>query len=235
MNEVSADNSTPTKPVKRTRKFQDLTGQVFGRLTVLALERRPSGVLAWRCRCECGTIKNVIGSALTGVKTRSCGCWLRELAAKISTVHGYSKGGYTPEYRCWILMRRRCNNPNTPEFKHYGGRGIRVCKRWDDFECFLADMGVKPSPRHSIERIANEGNYEASNCKWATRIEQANNTRGNRVLAFEGQTQTLTQWSRRVGIDVGCIQKRLKLGWTIKDALTQPSSLRRSSPTAAAF
>lgn len=96
--------------------------------------------------------------------------------------HGHAKrGSVTPTYRTWVAMRARCLNPNVINYANYGGRGIKVCERWDDFENFLADMGLKPSPKHSIDRIDNDGNYESGNCHWATKLEQARNSRAQKL------------------------------------------------------
>lgn len=136
--------------------------------------------------------------------------------------HSLSK---TPEYRIWCNMKERCYSPTNNRFHTYGGRGIRICGRWiNDFETFYKDMGPRPSPKHSIERIHNDGNYEPSNCKWATRLEQANNTSTNRHLAHNGETHTLAEWSRITGMKVPMIWQRLRRGWPVSEALTpQPS------------
>lgn len=104
----------------------------------------------------------------------------------------------SPEYQVWAAMRQRCSNPNNAKFHHYGGRGIAVCERWTQFEHFYSDMGARPSTHHSLERVNNDGNYEPLNCRWATAVEQARNTRRNRWLTFGGQTQTLSTWAKQL-------------------------------------
>jgi hypothetical protein len=137
--------------------------------------------------------------------------------------HGYARRGRRPsEYNIWRNLRQRCLNPRGAGFKHYGGRGIRVCAEWNNFSRFLADMGPRPSQLHSIERINNDGNYEPSNCRWATKIEQMNNRSINRLIAHDGQTMTLAQWARKTGLSGVVIAARIdRLGWSVERALCQ--------------
>jgi hypothetical protein len=135
----------------------------------------------------------------------------------------------TPLYIVWASMRRRCEDPKNTRFKDYGGRGIKVCDRWKDFANFYADMGDRP-PGTSIERINNDLGYFSENCRWATRLEQANNCRSNRVIAFNGQRLTVAEWSRRAGMGPSTIAYRLKLGWSPERAVSEPPD-----PTAGRF
>lgn len=123
------------------------------------------------------------------------------------------------EYNAWRHALSRCRNPNTHQFKDYGGRGIKVCERWLVFANFLADMGPKPTPKHTIDRINNDGNYEPGNCRWATRKENNNNTRRSRRIEFNGERLTLQAWAERVGITAGTMHTRLKT-WPLDKALT---------------
>ncbi len=133
-----------------------------------------------------------------------------------------------PEYRHWINMKSRCLNPNVPNFKHYGGRGVTVCERWKaDFGAFFADMGPRPSKHHTIDRIENSGNYEPGNCRWATQSEQGRNRRGNRLVTIDGKTMTLAEAVGRSPVPYNTVLYRLKRGWNIKDAISRPAQQGR--------
>lgn len=138
--------------------------------------------------------------------------------------HGYKTAGkYAPEYSIWVNMRSRCNNPKNNRYHLYGARGIRVCRRWEtDFLNFLEDMGRRPSRNHSLDRIDNDGNYTSENCRWATRKEQCRNRRTSKFLAFKGRRKTAAEWCEIFGIKQGTLHARLKQGWTVSRALTEP-------------
>ena len=133
--------------------------------------------------------------------------------------HGMSQ---TPEYYAWRAMKHRCSAEQSPDYKYYGARGIRVCDRWLKFQNFYADMGKRPSSEHSLERIDNNGNYEPTNCKWATRREQTVNRRRNRFLTFQGRTLTIADWARETGLSHDCIWRRIDNDWSVEKALTTP-------------
>jgi len=133
-------------------------------------------------------------------------------------MHGLSK---TPEYRTWIAMKSRCYNDKSSNYKNYGARGIRVCERWrNSFDAFLSDMGKKPSAKHSIDRIKNNGNYEPENCQWKTKIEQENNKRNNHFITAYGVTLSVRQWEKLLEIPRGRVSYRINAGWDDIDAVS---------------
>jgi hypothetical protein len=200
----------------------NLIGQVYGKLTVIAKAPKYQGAIFWVVRCICGVGKHVRQNDLRSGRTRSCGCGIRESAIFRFTKHG-SCG--TREYKVWSNMKSRCLNPKVSHYKNYGGRGIKVCSRWvNSFSDFLADMGPIPADGYTIERINNDKNYTKSNCKWATRGEQANNQRVRKdavVLELHGVKKTLPQWCKEKGLRHGTIYRRITVyGYTPEQALT---------------
>jgi hypothetical protein len=198
-------------------KYSDLNlvGQQFGRLTVIKDAGRKRKQILWECLCVCGNTKLVVSTSLRKGHTKSCGCLQKEWQQSKKT-HGMSG---TNLYLVWQAMINRCERPKTKNYADYGGRGIKVCDRWHSFENFYADMGERPN-RSSIERIDNNGNYEPSNVRWANRVDQANNKRNNRLLTYNGQTKSISQWASELGITFHAIERRIKNGWSIEKALT---------------
>lgn len=159
-------------------KLQHWVGKKFGRVTVLRAYKDRNGVYRAHFRCSCGREKSAQTGALAGGATRSCGCLRRETSSKLNITHGAMREGQRwPEYNVWNAMHQRCRNPNVSRYPDYGGRGIRVCRRWRKFSNFLKDMGRRPDPLLTLDRINNDGNYSPSNCRWATRYHQEHNKR----------------------------------------------------------
>jgi hypothetical protein len=147
------------------------------------------------CLCDCGNTVVALPSNLNRGATKSCGCWKRMTAGLGSKTHGMSR---TPEYFIWAGMRKRCLKPAYREYHLYGGRGITISPRWDTFANFMADMGPRPSDQHSLDRKDSNGNYEPSNCRWATDIEQSNNTSRNVLVTYLGEAMTVSEFARRI-------------------------------------
>lgn len=137
------------------------------------------------------------------------------------TKHGHSRKAWkSPTYKSWHAMMKRCHQTGATEYRLYGGRGINVCERWQDFRNFLADMGERPTG-HSLDRIDPDGHYEPGNCRWATNLEQQNNKRNNTVLTAGGRTMTIQDWHRETGIGSSTIRERLRRGWSTEDAVSK--------------
>lgn len=198
-------------PAKR-----DKTGLRFGRWIVVAR----AAASKWFCRCDCGVERLVEGCNLVRGVSQSCGCLHKELLSKRQRKHGQT---HSREYASWNAMKVRCYNSTRAGFKDYGGRGIRVCRRWmDSFENFLKDMGPRPM-NTSLNRKDNDKGYSPTNCEWADRAVQNNNSRQNVLLKFKRRTQTVAMWAREVGLKAPTIRRRLEAGWTVNRALTEPA------------
>lgn len=198
--------------------FLDLRDYVFGRLTVIEQSEHLSGRTAWLCKCQCG--KTVVAKSTdlrTGGK-RSCGCLADENRATARLKHGMT---HTSLFNIWVGMRQRCNNPKSKAFKHYGGRGIKVCERWNTFKNFMADMGPRPG-NMELERKNNDAGYSPENCIWADTRTQQRNKRDLHYITFNGQTKILTDWALDFGIARQTLYNRLKRGWPMEQALTNP-------------
>lgn len=196
---------------------QDLTKKVFGKLTVIEyVGKSPGRHSIWRCVCECGVNKNILGIHLNSGKILSCGCLK---AAGLNKTHGHcSQKKRTRTYRSWASMMQRCTNKNYDFWEFYGGRGIKVSEEWKSFENFLADMGERPE-NCSLERVDRDGNYCVENCKWANPDEQAANRSNNVFIEYQGKKQTLKEWSDQIGIKYETLRRRIKRGWSLDRAL----------------
>lgn len=201
-------------------------GRVFHRLTVIGYtpgRETPTERIFPQliCRCQCGNVKPIRAASITTGIVRSCGCIHNErargLAVIYKTTHG--KSSY-PEYESWKGIKQRCLNPKNQAYSRYGGRGITICDRWiNSFEHFYADLGPRPSLKHSLERIDNNKGYEPGNCKWATKGEQARNKRSNRWFTVDGITLCVSDWAVKHGLKRRTLEARLARGLTIQEAL----------------
>lgn len=203
-------------------KRLDITGRTYGRLTVLGFSRRDRNkALLWWCRCECGVVKEMVGASMKSGHAKSCGCYAKERTSEVMSQlkikHGMS---YSSEYISWGGMLYRCGNPNCKHYAAYGGRGIKVCKRWMKFENFYKDMGPKPGPKYSIDRIDNDGNYCKNNCRWSTNVDQCNNQRRSVFIEFNGKRQTISQWAVEIGIPPTTIANRMKNNRPLEEVLS---------------
>jgi len=198
-------------------KLIDLSGQVFGKLTVLS--RVPAtGQAKWNCRCECGAITVQPGYELRSSKVVSCGCKKKSIGETTKT-HGMTR---TPEYMTWVNMRNRCYRPEVRGYDRYGALGIRVCQSWkDDFAAFYADMGPRP-PNMSLDRIDSSKDYSPENCRWATVETQANNRKNVILVTLGTQTKSLAVWCRELGMSHRTVRGRIERGWDAVRALTAP-------------
>jgi hypothetical protein len=184
----------------------DIIGKRFGNLVVV--KRHHVKDKYWhfyKCKCDCGGTAVFYRNLLVSGKKTHCGC----LFVNPCVTHGLS---HTPEYETWLNMVYRCTRKEYKIYKNYGGRGIKVCDRWlNSFENFYADMGVKPSQKHSLEREDNDGNYCPENCKWATRDIQNRNHRRNVNITYEGQTMCLTDWAKKLKINYPTLKGRISI------------------------
>ena len=195
------------------KPLNNLQGFRFGSLTVLQLgeKQRPMNGAWWLCLCDCGTQKNIPATDMVQGKINSCGCEHAERIGNANITHGKSK---SRTYKLWMAMRNRCDRIN----QDYSCRGIVYDERWKSFENFLEDMGEAPEGL-SLDRIDCNGNYHKANCRWATRVEQANNTRANVFIEWDGKRQTRSQWEKELGMRPTTLRSRIKAGWPMERAM----------------
>lgn len=213
---------------RRDHKFVDRSGMRYGRWLVIRPADPWNGRCPrWLCRCDCGTERSVLAMGLARGTSTSCGCRTSERMKRTEVTHGMS---LTRVYGIWASMKYRCENPKSSRFKDYGGRGIKVCERWQSFENFFADMGHPPTGM-SIDRQENNGDYEPGNCRWATRKQQQRNTRRSPLFTHRGQQMTLREWADTLGLPFYILRHRvLRAGWDIDRALTEPVKHRVNRP-----
>ena len=205
-------------------KPKDLAGRSFGRLTCIAQTgSSKQGNATWLCRCQCGKESTVLAGNLLSGHTKSCGCLQRERATQAHSTHALyfdENGKRNKLNRVFATMRQRCKNPNAKCYKDYGGRGITVCKEWDDYKSFYEwahSNGYREGL--SIDRINNDGNYEPENCRWVPMEVQGNNKRNNLMITLNGETKTVTEWAKLLGISRSVIKGRLRRGLAVEDVL----------------
>jgi len=189
-------------------KFRDITGHISGRLTVLGFWEIKSTTSHWWCECECGTIKSIAIGPLQRQSTQSCGCLKKEWASTHCRTHGES---HSVEFSVFMGAKNRCNNPNEPAYRHYGGRGIEF--RLVSVTDLIADIGRRPTDSHSLDRIDNEGHYEVGNIKWSTFSEQSRNKRNNQILTANNESHCTTEWGEILQVDRLMLTKRKLRGW----------------------
>lgn len=187
-----------------------LIGQRYSRLRVVSITRTHGNIYAV-CQCDCGKTTKARPYDLSSGRQKSCGCLRSETTSKLRTKHALAD---TPIYRVWQSMLDRCRRKKCRHYKNYGGRGIRVCKRWLKFENFFADMGVRPSPLHTLERKNNNLGYSKSNCAWVTRKENVRNRRVTKLVEIGGDVKPLARWCEEYGLHYPTINSRLLRGWS---------------------
>lgn len=206
----------------------DRTGQRFGILTVIEEAGRDKHRnVIWKCRCDCGNESYVTTADLK--KTKSCGCWNIDAIIQRNTRHGASKrGSITKLYKVWAAVKQRCTNPKNKAYKNYGGRGIKLCDEWLEYEPFeewAFENGYAEGLQ--LDRIDNNGSYSPDNCRFVSTLENSHNKRNNVWITIDGKTALAVDWAKEVGVDVEVIRKRLRKGWTPKEAVFAPLGTRR--------
>lgn len=208
--------------MKRGELKRDLRGEVFGQLTVVQFAGRSQHRQGrWRVLCSCGAVFVTLSASLLAGRTVSCGC--KRVGVSVNRVHGHAQGGKpSREWSSWYSMLKRCRDPKARNYHNYGGRGITVCERWvGDFVTFFADMGHRPKGM-TLDRIDTNGNYEPSNCRWATSQTQSWNRRDIRRLTWRGETKPAPQWALEIGLPRQTLAQRLRDGWSVERALATP-------------
>lgn len=211
--------------------MNNLINQKFGRWTVIrGAGRAKCGSILWLCLCKCGNKKSIVGYALKKGTTNSCGCLQKEMLSTRRTTHGHTKNHKSSKtYATWRGLIGRCINFKDKNYHYYGGRGIKVNKRWMKFPNFLKDMGNPPSNKHMIDRIDNDGNYCKSNCRWTTIDESNRNKRGVLIITHNNVTQCAAEWAREKNLNYKTLNWRLSHGWSIEKALTTPIRKKRNN------
>lgn len=226
---VASDNTLKSKynkscPDCRKSRVEDISGKRFGRLVAIRYAGKSKGKQTlWECKCDCGNLVIVHQQNLISGHTKSCGCYNKEVAIERNTTHGDTN---TRIYRIWHDMMLRCYSPKHTSYYLYGEKGIAVCQEWQEYKEFknwALSNGYKENL--SIDRIDNSKGYEPSNCRWATDIQQGNNTNRNLMFTINGVTNSLANWCREYGVPYARVHSRIYSGWDILDALTRPAQI----------
>ena len=203
----------------------NLVNHTFGRLKVTDFAYSKNGRSFWKCKCECGNKKIIIGKDLCNGRINSCGCLRVETSRSRMTTHGATNSRL---YHIWTAMKQRCETSKKEKFiKDYQNRGIKICTEWHDFAVFqkwALKNGYKDNL--SIDRIDNNKGYYPENCRWADNITQANNKRNNRWLTYNNKTQTIAQWARELGMNYNTLDQRIRMGWSVEKAFNKPMCKR---------
>lgn len=216
---LKSGNTWRCKSCGEKSKIQNIIGRKFGKLTIININSY--NPVKCKCKCECGNIKIIRYSDLRSGKTVSCGCYAKEKNKENHTIHGKSNSRL---FSIWANMISRCENKNIDTYKYYGKRGISVCYEWrNSFQEFY-DWSISNGYKENLtlDRIDNNKNYSPDNCRWATIKEQSNNRRGNRILTYNGETRTLTQWAEIIGCRESMLRSRLNRGWSVEKAIETP-------------
>lgn len=210
-------------------KAKNLVGTIFGRLRVVEFYGRIDSKNFWVCICECGKKKISWGPHLLSGDIKSCGCLSRQVSRENFLIHGESNKTKTKEYESWMAMKARCYHVNNISYKNYGGRGIRVCRRWlqgakgkHPFLCFLHDMGRRPTNNHSLDRKNNKKGYSPENCRWATKAEQMYNTSRTIIIKIDGEALPLCIALKKYNISATAYYLRRRKGWSIPKTFKTP-------------
>ena len=208
--------------------FKDITGRVYGRLTVIdRVENDKHNQARWKCLCECGNYTVAVTSELNRGNVRSCGCLNREISKMVNSKHGFK---YTRLYKVWGGIKKRCYNQNCKSYKNYGGKGITMCDEWkNDFKSFhdwAFANGYDENAEYmkcTIDRIDTNGNYEPSNCRWVDVKSQERNRKNNIFITYKNETHCIGEWAEILGINYIALHQRIrKYGWSIERAFTEP-------------
>lgn len=209
----------------RPGKVVRLSGKRFGSLIVLSRAGRLKRYITWLCRCDCGAEREVSGHNLRRGRTKNCGGGSHKVERPPSITAQYKS-----EYQSWTNMRARCLDPKNKKYPIYGARGITICERWAEFKNFMLDMGRKADPKFTIEREDVNGNYEPTNCKWISRKDQGRNKRTSVFVTYKGKKMLLIDLVEELGLSRGNVYQRLKMGWTLAQAIALPLRLKRGRP-----